>query len=79
MPVEPQTLINLVGGAVLATIGWLARQLWDAVEELKRDLHAIEVDLPSNYIKKDEFIEATKEIKDMLNKIFDKLDHKVDK
>jgi hypothetical protein len=61
-------------GLVLALVGWLARQLWDAVENLKRDLHQVEVDLPTNYVKREEFLESLKEIKDLCRQIFDKVD-----
>ena len=71
---DTQTLINFVLGAFLALVGWLARQLWEAVERLKTDLHQIEVELPSNYVKREEFSESLKEIKDLCRQIFDKVD-----
>jgi cell fate (sporulation/competence/biofilm development) regulator YmcA (YheA/YmcA/DUF963 family) len=76
---EPQTIINLVAGSVLMVVGWLARELWVAVKELSADLHKIEIELPTHYMRRDEFAEGMKEIKDMLRMIFDKLDGKVDK
>ena len=71
---DTQTLINFALGSFLAIIGWLARQLWEAVERLKADLHQIEVDLPSRYVRREEFSEALKEIKDLCRQIFDKVD-----
>jgi len=71
---DTQTLINLALGALLALVGWLARQLWEAVERLKLDLHKIEVELPSSYVKREEFSESLKEIKDLCRQIFDKVD-----
>lgn len=76
---EPQTIINLVAGSVLMVVGWLARELWVAVKELRADLHRIEIEMPTNYIRRDEFSEGMKEIKEMLRQIFDKMDGKVDK
>ena len=80
---ETQTLINFALGAFLALIGWLARQLWEAVERLKSDIHQLEVELPSRYVRREEFSEALKEIKDLCRQIFDKVDslekRKVDK
>jgi predicted RNA-binding protein with EMAP domain len=76
---EMQTLIDTAVGAGFALGGWLGRQVWDAVQKMKEDIHRLEVDLPSNYIRKDEFTDAMREIKDMLAKIFDKLDAKADK
>jgi hypothetical protein len=74
-----QTVINLCAGTAVAVFGWFARELWVAVKDLKEDIHKIEVELPSHYLRKDEFAEGMKEIKEMLGKIFDKLDEKADK
>jgi len=74
-----QTLLNFGIGVAVAVFGWFARELWVAVKDLKEDIHKIEVELPSHYLRKDEFAEGMKEIKDMLRQIFDKLDGKVDK
>jgi surfactin synthase thioesterase subunit len=71
---ETQALINFALGAMLALIGWLARQLWEAVERLKSDIHQLEVELPSRYVRREEFSEALKEIKDLCRQIFDKVD-----
>ena len=52
---------------------------WRAVAELRRDLRQIEIDLPSNYLRKDEFREGLNEIKGILNEIFRKIDDIKDK
>jgi hypothetical protein len=76
---DTQTLINLGGAIILAGMGWLARELWGAVKDLRKDLHIIEVALPSNYIRKDEFQEGVKELKDICRQIFERLENKADK
>ena len=76
---DAQTLINIAAGIIIAGMGWLARELWGAVKELRKDLHIIEVALPSNYIRKDEFAEGVKELKDICRQIFDRLENKADK
>ena len=74
-----QELLNYVFGILLALIGWFGRTLWDAVQKLKEDLKDIEVDLPSTYVKKTELDNRLQKIETMLDKIFDKLESKVDK
>jgi hypothetical protein len=74
-----QNLINIAGGAALTTIGWFARQLWDAVQKLKSDMSQLELSISENYVKKDDFKDGIKELKEMLGKIFDKLDSKQDR
>lgn len=71
---DTQTLINGAIGLAIAIGGWFAREVWGAVKELQKDLHQIEVDLPSHYIRRDEFNEGLKEIKDICRQIFDKVD-----
>lgn len=79
MVVDHQVIINAILGVLLALVGWFARQVWDAVKDLQREIRDIEVDLPRNYIRRDEFMDNMREIKDMLGKIFDRLDNKADK
>ena len=77
--VEPQSLINLAGGAIIGVIGWFARSLYAAVEQLRKDVHQIEVALPKSYVAKEDWHESLKKIESMLEKIFDRLDQKADK
>lgn len=79
MELNPQIIINIVAGVMLSALGWFARQLWDAVKELREDLHKIEVDLPKNYTTKDDFTKAMQKVSDGLQRIYDKLDNKADK
>lgn len=74
-----QSLINLAIGSILAVIGWFARQLWDAVQDMKKDIKAIEIDLPTHYVRKDELKERFDKLESMLHRIFERLDSKVDK
>ena len=76
---EPQHLIDIVFGLGMSALGWFARELWTAVKELKADLSKLREDLPRVYIAKDDYKSDLKDIRDMLNKIFDKLDGKQDK
>ena len=76
---EMQNFINLLGGAALSVLGWFARQLWDAVKELRGDLHVLEVNLPENYAKRSDLDKRMAHIEDMFQRIYDKLDNKADK
>lgn len=67
---EPQTLINIVGGAALSVVGWLARELWGAVKELRKDLHELEV----NSVPRSEFTENIRHIEAICSQIFQKID-----
>jgi hypothetical protein len=85
-----QYVINWLFAAVGALTGWLIKVLWDAVSELKRDLGNLERNLPSVYVRRDDFRDVTRELKDdmrtgfakieaTLNVLFKRLDSKEDK
>ena len=76
---EPQTLINIAGGITLSVVGWLARELWGAVKDLREDIHRIEIDLPKTYVPRADIAAQMKHIEDMFQRIYDKLDAKADK
>ena len=76
---DTQNLINLASGAAIAIGGWFAREIWDSVQALKNDVHALEVDLPKSYVMKEDLDKRMAHIEDMFQRIYDKLDAKVDK
>jgi septal ring factor EnvC (AmiA/AmiB activator) len=76
---EYQSLINTGAGIVFTVAGWFCREMWTAVKDLKSDLAKLREELPKTYVTRDDSREDIREIKEMLNKIFDKLDSKVDK
>jgi len=74
-----QTLIDIVGGAILTVAGWLLRELWGAVKELQRDLNKLEANMPKEYVLKVDLDKRMAHIEDMFQRIYDKLDNKADK
>jgi len=74
-----QDLINTLAGAALAVMGWFGRQLWDAVKELRGDLHRIETELPRSYVMKVDLDQRMQHIEQMFQRIYDKLEAKADK
>lgn len=81
-----QHFINLGGGAALGVMGWFARQLWDAVKELKSDLNRLELSISDNYVKKTELQNFKADmdkrfdrIEQLIDKVYSKLDDKADR
>lgn len=74
-----QQTLNLVMGTALTVLGWFARELWSAVKELKNDLSHLREQLPKTYVSRDDYKSDIREIKDMVQRIFDKLEEKADK
>ena len=74
-----QDLLNLVGGIGLTGLGWIARELWSAVKELKTDLAKLREELTKTYAQRDDVRDDFKEIKQMLTDIYQELRKKADK
>ena len=62
--VEHQDVINWLFIGFGAAIGWLLKVIWDAITRLKDDMKRIERDLPSIYVRKDDFRLAVADIKE---------------
>lgn len=74
-----QTFINAGGAIALSVVGWFARMLWEADKELRRDLASLREKLPEEYVSKNDYKEDIREIKSLLERMYDKLDAKADK
>lgn len=76
---ENQNLFNILFSLMMGVAGWLFRELWSAVKELKSDLSTLRESLPKDYVMREDYRQDMREVKELLNKIFDKLESKVDK
>lgn len=85
-----QILFDLVFGVLIAGMGWFFREIWENQSKLAAslrnlevnmmsDFKKVEIDMPSVYVRKDEFVQAMQEFKAMLVRIDDKLDRKADR
>ena len=76
---DNQSILNLLFSSTGLVLGWFLRELWAAVKELKSDLAKLREEIPTHYVSKDDYRQDVRELKEMLNKLFDKLDAKADK
>lgn len=66
-------------GVVSALLGWFARELYAATQQLRKDLSALEVQITSDYVRYDRLQDAMKPIMDSLSEIKHTLAGKADK
>lgn len=71
---DSQLLVNMGVGVVLAVGGWIGRELWGAMQAMRVDIQRIQIDLPSTYLRREEFAAGLREIKEMIVGIYTKLD-----
>jgi len=76
---ETQQLFNIIVSVIGAMAAWILKVLWDTINEVKKDVHDFKQDSHHDFVRRDDFADAIKRIETMVNKIFDKLDSKVDK
>lgn len=76
---EMQFFLNIAFAIAGTLSGWLVHTVWDAQKVLRKDIKHIEKTLPEIYARRDDLKDFSREIKEMLNKILDKLDKKQDK
>ena len=69
-----QTLINWVFAGAGAALGWILKVVWDAIQDLKKDIRQIERDLPEVYVRRDDFKDAVREIKEDMKAGFASVD-----
>mgnify|MGYP000600605957 FL=1 len=74
-----QTVINVGAGTALTVMGWLARELWGAVKELRIDLSKLREELAQDYLTKNDFKDALRDLHSLLERIDSKLDRKADR
>lgn len=76
---EFQTLLNIAGGIALTSIGWFCREVWDNQKKFKEDLDQFKLHVSEKYPKKDELKDRFDRIEHLLDKVYEKLEQKVDK
>lgn len=72
---DTQVLFNIAVAIAGFFGGWVLNNIHRSLDRLDTDVRA----MPHNYVTREHYKEDLREIRDMLAKIFDKLDHKQDK
>jgi hypothetical protein len=72
---EGQMLFNLVVGVAAFFGGWTLNNITRMLNRIDDDIR----DLPHVYVSKEDYKTDINDIKGMLGKIFDRLEHKADK
>jgi hypothetical protein len=70
-----QVLFNIAVAIAGFFGGWTLNRIYQAIDRLDGDVRA----MPHMYVGREDYRADMRDIKDMLGKIFDKLDGKVDK
>jgi predicted RNA-binding protein with EMAP domain len=70
-----QILFNIAVAVAGFFGGWTLNRIYQAIDRLDSDVRS----MPMQYVSRDDYRNDLKDIRDMLGRIFDRLDGKVDK
>ena len=72
---EAQSLINIIAGVAAFFAGWMINSITRSIDKIEDKLNAVPID----YVSKNDYKDDLKRVYEMLDKIFVKIDDKVDK
>lgn len=72
---DSQVLFNIAVAIAGFFGGWVLNNIHRSIDRLDTDVRA----MPHVYITREDYKEDIRDVREMLTKIFDKLDHKQDK
>lgn len=72
---EPQFLINILFAAAGAAFGWILNSISRSIVRIEDRIS----EMPMIYVNRDDYRADIGDIKNMLGKIFDRLDQKADR
>ena len=70
-----QTFINWLIAAVASLAGFLMKVIWNAVSQLKEDLAHLDIKIHEEFVRRDDFRDAFKEMKSDMHRGFDTVNH----
>jgi len=83
---DSQLALNLLFGGFCTLAAWVLKVIWDGqakIQEshadMREKLHDFQTQMHSDFVRREDFKDFAQEMKDMLSKIYDKLDNKADK
>lgn len=79
MPIYVSSMIDIIFSAILMIFGYLYTQLMYDIKSNRERINELQINLPTKYVSKDDLTAHLNRIEVMLDKIFDRLDQKVDK
>lgn len=74
-----QDLVNIVIGVAGTAMGWMLKVVWDSIRVLQDEMKTLERTVHTQYVTKDDYKDDIRDVKEMLNAIFKRLEQKADK
>lgn len=72
-------ILEVILAVGVSVAGWFTKMVWDKIGKIERNIVDIQKDFHDRYVRRDDYHHDMRDIKSMLDKIFNRLDEKVDK
>ena len=69
-----QTLFNWVLSGVSILGGWVLKVIWESIKDMRQELRMIDSKMHNDFVRRDDFKEAVKEIKEDVKQGFNRVD-----
>lgn len=76
---DTQTTLNVLFAVCGALGSFVLKATWDALTSLRKDLAALQQSIADNYVRRDDFKTHAARLEQLLDKIYEKLEHKADR
>lgn len=68
-----QTIINLGLGSIMGLIGWFAREIWETIKDLRKEIKDLDRKMHQDFVRRDDFKDAMAEHKKDMQRGFDEV------
>ena len=71
---DEQVIFNWIIGVAGALGGWTLKVIWDSLMELRREIKVMDTKMHEDFVRRDDFKDAVKEIKEDMRAGFSNVD-----
>jgi hypothetical protein len=71
---DEQVLFNWIVGVAGVLGGWTLKVIWDSLMELRRDIKTMDTKMHDDFVRRDDFKDAVREIKEDMRSGFSTVD-----
>jgi len=71
---EPQVAFNWIVGVAGTLGGWTLKVIWDSIQSLRSDVKNLDTKMHEDFVRRDDFKDAVKDIKNDMKEGFNKID-----
>ena len=72
---DEQVIFNWIVGAAGILGGWTLKVIWDSLMELRRDIKTMDTKMHEDFVRRDDFKDAVREIKEDMRAGFTNVDN----